>query len=139
MPKLRKPSLPKTAVVLPSYVERQLTEMQRRLVEKDYRGVVEVGQKLLPTLPAQSPQRAETLHYLSNAYGLLKRFEEAYQAGLETVRIDRNESIYWFNSGTIGAFHRTHRRIVDLLRARRRNSGDAGANQARGRRGRSSP
>ncbi len=104
MPKLRKPSLPKTAVILPGYVERQLMEMQRRLVEKDYRGVVEVGQKLLATLPAQSPQRAETLHYLSNAYGLLKRFEEAYQAGLEAVRFDRRDSIYWFNLGQSARF-----------------------------------
>lgn len=104
MPKLRRPSLPKGPVVLPDQVDRELTEMQRRLINKDYRGVIEVGRGLLANLPAQSPQRAETCHYLSNAYGLLKRFEEAYQAGLEAVRIDPRESIYWYNLGQSARF-----------------------------------
>ncbi len=98
MPKLRRPTLPKKApVVLPEQVDRQLAELQRRLVQKDYRGVIAAAQELLAVLPARSPQRAEVLHYLSNAYGLLKRFEEAYQAALEAVRIDPQDSVYWYN------------------------------------------
>lgn len=104
MSKLRRPTLPKTSAAPSGYIERQIEELQRRLVNKDYRGVIAVSHKLLPILPAQSPQRAETLHYLSNAYGLLRRFEEAYQTALETVRIDRRDSIYWFNLGQAARF-----------------------------------
>lgn len=99
MPKLRKPVFPKAPAILPSNVARQLDEMQRRLFQKNYRGAIEVGQALLQILPDQSSQRAETLHYLSNAYGLLSRFEESYQAALEAVRIERRDPIYWYNLG----------------------------------------
>jgi tetratricopeptide (TPR) repeat protein len=104
MPRLRRPILPKAPAVLPAPVERQLAELQRRLADRDYRGVIAAAQKVLAGLPAQSPQRAEALHYLSNAFGMLKRFEEAYQAALETVRIAPRDSIYWYNLGQSARF-----------------------------------
>jgi tetratricopeptide (TPR) repeat protein len=104
MPKLRRPSLPKTAVLLPEQADYRLAELQRRLAEKDYQGVIEAGRELLAVLPARSAQRAEALHYLSNAYGLLRRFEAAYRAALEAARIDPSDSIYWYNLGQAARF-----------------------------------
>lgn len=99
MPKLRRPSLPRGAYVAPDRVNRRLDEAQERLFAEDYPAVIAICKQLLTVLPATSPQRADALHYLSNAYGLLKRFEEAYQAALETVRINRKDAVYWYNLG----------------------------------------
>lgn len=104
MSRLRRPILPKAAPIPPPQVERQLMELQRRLADQDYQGIIEACQKVLPALPAQSQQRAEALHYLSNALGMLKRFEESYQVALEAVRINPHDSICWYNLGQSARF-----------------------------------
>jgi tetratricopeptide (TPR) repeat protein len=99
MPKLRRPSLPKGQIVAPGQVDRWLEEAQRRLVGKDYPGAIQLCERALAIVPASVPIRADFLNILTNAFGLLRRFEEAYQAALEGARLAPKDSMLWYNLG----------------------------------------
>ncbi len=104
MPKLRKPSLPKGQIVSPGQADRWLDEAQHRLIRKDYAGTIQVCERALTLMPTTAPVRADLLNCLANAYGLLKRFEEAYQVALEAVRIARKDPVLWYNLGQSARF-----------------------------------
>jgi len=99
MPKLRKPSLPKGRIVPRGQADRWLDEAQRGLIREDYAGVIQVCERALALVPATAPVRADLLNCLANAYGLLRRFEEAYQVALEAVRIAPKDPVLWYNLG----------------------------------------
>ncbi len=129
MPKQKKPSLPRGRTVASGQVKRWLAEAELALLNQHYEAAIQASQKALAVLPARAPQRADALECLGNACGLLKRFEEAYQAFLEAVQINPTDAVLWYNLGqsarftsrtgeSLGCFERALELETDSARAK---------------------
>jgi tetratricopeptide (TPR) repeat protein len=97
MPKPRKPTLPKGPVVQPAQLERWFTEAEHGLLHEEYETTIHVCLQAIASLPARVMVRADFLAYLGNAYGMLKRFEQAYQALFEATKINPSDATLWHN------------------------------------------
>jgi tetratricopeptide (TPR) repeat protein len=97
MPKLRRPSLPKGRVVSASQIERWYSEAQVEILSGDYEAAIRTCGNALNALPSKVKVRADFLGLLGNACGMLKRFEEAYQALAEATQINPSDSVLWYN------------------------------------------
>ena len=71
---------------------------------EDWEVVIEICARLLRYLPKKSADRADALSYMANAYGMLQKFELAYQALCEALIITPNDSVLWFNRGLTDRF-----------------------------------
>jgi tetratricopeptide (TPR) repeat protein len=97
MPKLRRPSLPKGRVVSARQIEWWYNEAQQDILSGDYEAAIRICQNALNALPPKVKVRADFLGWLGNACGMLKRFEEAYQALAEATQINPSDSVLWHN------------------------------------------
>jgi tetratricopeptide (TPR) repeat protein len=97
MPKLRRPSLPRGRIVSASQIERWYNEAQHEILNGDYEAAIRTCRCALSALPSKGRVRADFLGFLGNAYGMLKRFEEAYQVLAEATQIVPSDSVLWYN------------------------------------------
>jgi tetratricopeptide (TPR) repeat protein len=97
MPKQRRPSLPKGRVVSASQIERWYNEAQQEILNGNYEATIRTCRNALSALPPKVTVRADFLGLLGNACGMLKRFEEAYQALAEATQISPNDGVLWYN------------------------------------------
>jgi tetratricopeptide (TPR) repeat protein len=104
MTKLRKPSLPKSLVPPPAQIERWFDEAEQALLRQDYEAAISACLKALAVLPPKVKLRADFLGHLGNAYGMLRQFEEAYQALAEAAQVNPNDSALWYNLGQSARF-----------------------------------
>ncbi len=95
---------PRNWLIAPAEIERWLADASRALEREDYEQVIAKCTRILSAVPRGAKQRAEALDYLSNAYGMLKRFEESYQALVEALEITPDSSALWFNRGMSARF-----------------------------------
>lgn len=97
MSRLRRPSLPKGRVVSASQTERWYNETQQEIFRGDYEAAIRTCWNALNALPSKVKVRADFLGLLGDACGMLKRFEEAYQALAEATQINPSDSVLWHN------------------------------------------
>ncbi len=118
MSKQRKPSLPKGRALAPGQLNRWLAEAERNMIANDHAATIDICGRALADLPANAPRRADFLALLGGACGMLKRFEESYQAFAEAVEIDANDATLWYNLGQSARFTmRTGESLVCFERA----------------------
>ena len=99
-------------------IERWLDEAQDQLLAKNYVPVIALCQNVLKATPPRNKQRAEALAFMANAYAMLKRFEDAYNALNEVVTITPNEAYLWYNKSMVALYtSRTGQAVRDIERA----------------------
>lgn len=88
------------------------------LMEEDYEGALRTCKRILRQLPRSAPERADVYNYMGNAYGMLRRFEESYEAYTQALEIAPNDAYVLYNRALSGRFiARTGQSFLDLERA----------------------
>ena len=99
-------------------IRQQLNVAERQLLARNYPQVVSLCQNILGATLPKSRQRADALEYLSHAYVMLKRFEEAYDALSEVVTITPDEAYIWYDKSVVALYSgRSGQALLDIKRA----------------------
>jgi tetratricopeptide (TPR) repeat protein len=101
-----------------SQTERWMAKIQTQLLQQDYQGVIEDGERLLTYLPAHAPERLHVLIFLGAAYTSLDEFVRAYDVYTQAVQLAPNDSDVWYNRGLASRYNsRFALSLRDLERA----------------------
>ena len=118
MSKKQKQRKPHGWLIAPSQIEAWLDDAGRQAARGDHERAIATCRRILAYTPANAPQRVDALGYLGGAYMMLRRFDEAYAAFSEAVRLAPDESDLWYNLGLAARFtSRTAESVLDLERA----------------------
>jgi len=99
-------------------LRRQLDEAEAGLRRGKYEHVLALCEDILAHPDARGAIRADALEYMAHALIMLKRFEEAYQALSEAIKIRPKEAHLWYNRSMTGLFTtRSVQALRDIRRA----------------------